>query len=484
VQEAEVRLSIAGMFAISPEIRISAGRLALNLPDLPPALRARHLTCLFHNLVTAGRLDEARAMLDEARAAVRAARDARSSFTLRVAESALEYTDDQFGPSFELITSAYRDGIFAGDDQRLRLAHMWHGELLSVTDRNEEALAVAAAGLAAAQHDRQGWAYQMFETWHGRMLLRGGHLSEALAVLDGRFALEDGTHAAAVLDAAGIVALGRLAIHTGDTRQARRLRDIAGVMLEQGTPAVRRHAAWLLALVAMAEGDPFGARSRLRTPTHAGGRWILPRFPLDIADEVSLARIALATEDDELAELALSNSRRRAELNPGIDSIAATAANVRGLLERRVTDLREAVDLFERTSHRRLELAAALEDLGLDRIAHDRPAAVDALGRALALWTELGATWDARRVRSRLRELGVRRRLVTTEPETSGWGAMTTAELAVARLVAEGLTNREVAERLFVSPHTVSSHLRHVFSKLGITSRVELARVARDYEIA
>jgi DNA-binding CsgD family transcriptional regulator len=61
---------------------------------------------------------------------------------------------------------------------------------------------------------------------------------------------------------------------------------------------------------------------------------------------------------------------------------------------------------------------------------------------------------------------------------------MTAAELAVARLVAEGLTNKEVADQLFVSPHTVSSHLRHVFSKLGITSRVELARVARDYEIA
>ncbi len=61
---------------------------------------------------------------------------------------------------------------------------------------------------------------------------------------------------------------------------------------------------------------------------------------------------------------------------------------------------------------------------------------------------------------------------------------MTVAELAVARLVAEGLTNKEVADQLFVSPHTVNSHLRHVFSKLGITSRVELARVARDYEIA
>jgi ATP/maltotriose-dependent transcriptional regulator MalT len=323
----------------------------------------------------------------------------------------------------------------------------------------------------------------MFETWHGRMLLRAGRLSEAVAVLEGRFALEDGTHAAAVLDAAGIVALGRLAIHTGDARQARRLGDIAQVMLESGTPAVRRHAGWLLALFALAEGDAEAARGWLRAPTEPDGRAILPRFPLDIGDEVVLSRIGLAAQDDELAQLALLNSRRRSELNPGIASIAAAEAHVRGLLEPSHADLRKAVDLFERTS-RRLELASALEDLGVELIATNREAAIDVLGRALAVYTELGATWDARRARGRLRELGVRRRLVAAAPETNGWAALTTSELTVARLVAEGLTNREVAERLFVSPHTVNSHLRHVFLKLGITSRVELARVARDYEIA
>jgi DNA-binding CsgD family transcriptional regulator len=198
---------------------------------------------------------------------------------------------------------------------------------------------------------------------------------------------------------------------------------------------------------------------------------------------VLLARIALATRDDELVEFALANSRRRAELNPGVASIAAAAAHVRGLLQPSHADLRGAVELFGRTP-RRLELAAALEDLGAELIATDRNDAVDVLSRALALYTELGATWDARRVRSGLRELGVRRRLVAAEPETDGWAALTTSELTVAQLVAEGMTNREVAERLFVSPHTVSSHLRHVFSKLGINSRVELARLARDNEIA
>jgi DNA-binding CsgD family transcriptional regulator len=254
-------------------------------------------------------------------------------------------------------------------------------------------------------------------------------------------------------------------------------------MLAGGPATVRGHASWLLALFATAEGDHDTAGGLLRAPRDSGERPVLPRFPLDIADEVHLARIALATKDDELAQLALDNSGRRTSLNPGIASIAAVAAHVRGLLEPSHARLAEAVDLFERTP-RRLELASAVEDLGGASIATDRDGAVETLGHSLALYTEVGATWDARRVRSRLRELGVRRRLDTAEPETEGWGALTASELSVARLVAEGLTNREVAERLFVSPHTVNSHLRHVFTKLGINSRVELARLANDNEMA
>jgi DNA-binding CsgD family transcriptional regulator len=57
---------------------------------------------------------------------------------------------------------------------------------------------------------------------------------------------------------------------------------------------------------------------------------------------------------------------------------------------------------------------------------------------------------------------------------------MTKSELAVAQLVAGGLTNREIADRLFVSPHTVNTHLRHVFAKLQINSRVDLTRLATE----
>jgi DNA-binding CsgD family transcriptional regulator len=56
----------------------------------------------------------------------------------------------------------------------------------------------------------------------------------------------------------------------------------------------------------------------------------------------------------------------------------------------------------------------------------------------------------------------------------------------VAQLVVNGLTNREIADRLFVSPHTVNTHLRHVFAKLEVNSRVDLTRLAteRDSEDA
>jgi DNA-binding CsgD family transcriptional regulator len=107
---------------------------------------------------------------------------------------------------------------------------------------------------------------------------------------------------------------------------------------------------------------------------------------------------------------------------------------------------------------------------------------VEALGRALVLYTDAGAGWDARRVRARLRLSGVRRRLVAAERPVQGWGSLTDSELAVVTLVADGLTNREAAERLFVSPHTVNSHLRHAFTKLGVNSRVELSRVVAEHE--
>jgi DNA-binding CsgD family transcriptional regulator len=71
---------------------------------------------------------------------------------------------------------------------------------------------------------------------------------------------------------------------------------------------------------------------------------------------------------------------------------------------------------------------------------------------------------------------------VTELAEETDWDSLTSAEMKVAQLVAEGLTNRETAERLVISRHTVDSHLKHVFTKLDLRSRVQLTRAVLGHE--
>jgi DNA-binding CsgD family transcriptional regulator len=67
-------------------------------------------------------------------------------------------------------------------------------------------------------------------------------------------------------------------------------------------------------------------------------------------------------------------------------------------------------------------------------------------------------------------------RVGSTGRRKVGWESLRSSELGIAELVAEGLTNRQIAARIFVSPHTVDFHLRQIFRKLSITSRIELTR--------
>jgi DNA-binding CsgD family transcriptional regulator len=477
-QEAEVRLSIAGMFAISPDVRAETGRQALAVPGLPENLRARHLAFLFHNLQTAGRLEEARAILVEAKTAVQECHDVAGQFVLELAESGLMYADGRFGLALELVEAALRSSLAVSDDTRGHLTRQWRCDVLTALDRLDESLQMAAENVTAAQRDRQGWALAVFETGRGRQLLQMGRLPDAAAILEEHFTPDAAHQVVSVLGAAGVGALGRVALHTGDRGLARQAAEIAHVMLDQSVPGVRAHAAWLLALQAMADGDPPGAHRWLCALGEDERMSILPLHPMDVADEVRLVRIALAVQDHELAVHAVASAQRRSAVNPGVRSLAAAAAHVDGLLRHSRQCLAEAVKFFEGGS-RPLALASALEDLGAITVKNgDTQHAVDAFTRALELYAHAGAAWDAGRVRGRLRALGVHRRLVSARRPGRGWAAMTDSELAVARLVAQGLSNREVAERLFVSPHTVSGHLRHVFTKLDVNSRAELTRLA------
>jgi DNA-binding CsgD family transcriptional regulator len=130
-----------------------------------------------------------------------------------------------------------------------------------------------------------------------------------------------------------------------------------------------------------------------------------------------------------------------------------------------------------RNGPRPLELASACEDAAaaLDR-SRGTEAARQLLATARAAYETLGAVRETARLDARLRAAGVRRgtRGRRKRPET-GWGALTPTERQVVDLVAEGMSNPEIARRLFLSRHTVQTHVSHALAKLGLRSRVELA---------
>ena len=477
-QEARVRLSIASMFVLSPDTRRENAQRALALPGLPNDLRAWLEALLVHNTVVAVRTDEAMKMVNHVRGVVEQSSSVEARFALELADAGLDYQNFRFDAALAHLDRAAQSGTT--ENVRARLAHYFRCWPLAALDRFDESQAVVSAGMAEAQRDRQNWALHIFETWRGLQALQTGELADAAVALEGRFTPGEAHLVVGIIDAANVAGLGQLKIHLGDERGAREVAQIGTVMLSATAPGIRRHAAWYLASFAMSQGDVNRAHEAVRALGDEERLSLLPLFPHDVWVDPQAMRLALAVGDDEMVAQVLDLTEVRATRNPQVASIAASAAHVRGLAHRSVADLLLAVDLGK-SGRRPLALASALEDLG--RHALDDGAtqdAIDAFERALTVGTEIGASWDAARLRRRLRELGVRRRFAPTEAPRSGWAALTAAEAAVAKLVAEGRTNRQIAEQLFVSPHTVSTHLRHIFEKLGMSSRVELARAAAD----
>jgi DNA-binding NarL/FixJ family response regulator len=114
------------------------------------------------------------------------------------------------------------------------------------------------------------------------------------------------------------------------------------------------------------------------------------------------------------------------------------------------------------------ELGRTLLVLGsVQRRARRRRAARETLEQALAIFEQLGARLWTRRTREELGRVGGR---------VSAGDELTATERRVAALVAEGLTNKEVAARLVVADRTVEGHLSRIYAKLGVRSRAELAR--------
>src|SRR6476659_2562009 len=177
---------------------------------------------------------------------------------------------------------------------------------------------------------------------------------------------------------------------------------------------------------------------------------------------VLLVRGALAGGHPVLAAALADATRRLAAATPDHPDMAAAADHARGLIHQDGALLEQVVGR-SRSSQGSQYSAVAL------------------LNQAYALYEELVSTDGTARVRARLRALGTRLCHWTHQDRPAfGWDSLTDTERAITDLVAEGLSNRQVASRVFLSTHTVAFHLRHVFWKLGVTSRVQLARMAAE----
>jgi DNA-binding CsgD family transcriptional regulator len=344
--------------------------------------------------------------------------------------------------------------------------------LCAYTGRHAEARArfTAVWKRAADQGEQGDIAFVL--TWFSWLETRTGNFETAAA-----FADEAGVMAAATgSESARAHALAQRAYvhaHEGDVIRARELSAAAAAAGER----VDFHHARLwrcatLALLELSLGNAeaaWASSEDFTAPVEAQGvgEPVLVFFLPDAIEAlVAIGRL------EQAEGLASSLERRGRELD-GAWAIA-TGARCRGLLLAARADFTGSEQALADalTEHERLDMpferARTLFAKGVvERRAKQRARARASLAEALAEFERLGARLWVERAREELTRVSGRR------PRPSG--VMTATEEQVAGLAVQGLSNKEIADTLFVSVHTVESHLSHVYQKLGVRSRSQLA---------
>jgi DNA-binding CsgD family transcriptional regulator len=235
---------------------------------------------------------------------------------------------------------------------------------------------------------------------------------------------------------------------------------------------VRLHAAYALACTRTLPGEP-AARQAAGAVEQAR----------DSGDQVALTLAVQAAGDGSFAASCLDVAEANAAGNPGVASFEGVALNLRGLGKQDLHILAQAVQVLDR-SPRPVLRAVGAESYGRALLAAGRRCeALAQLDRAWDEYHQMGARAFRSDVQRAMRQAGVRRAkwsAATAVPET-GWASLTGAERRVATLISEGNTNKSAASVLGVSINTVGTHLRAVFAKLGVQSRVELANRLAAY---
>jgi DNA-binding CsgD family transcriptional regulator len=453
---------------------------ALGMPGLPDSLRVELQLVLAINLGLSGEPDAAEAVLAPVVQRLQRVPDPVLTSTLARAQSYAAFHRRAWDLAFRRHHDVER--LAPATDETSPTA-MWEAAMWTSIGQPVRSLSLIDPELTSARRDGRVGTAQMWSSMRARALYDAGRLEEARAEAEAVLELEDIDAIGGLRDLLVVYALVRLGLDTGRPDLVRTHRARVRQMTTDATKQVRRNGLWLEALIADRAGDLSAAMGALADavmmfdrpgPSLAG----LP----DVHDEVAVVRMALRAGDRRIAGRAVDAAEDRSSVNSTYPTALASARHARALLTDDEACLREALQLMANTE-RPLVRASALEDLGR-MVAPQHPReAVAVLDEASELYTRSGAEHHAARVRTRLRDLGVRRRRAPAPPRSRhGLAALTPGERAVVHLVAEGGTNRQVAQQLFLSPHTVNTHLRNAFSKLQVRSRVELTRLVANEE--
>lgn len=362
-----------------------------------------------------------------------------------------------------------------GGEARLRHPRIWLGAALICLDEFDEAEEVLQHGRREADRTGSAWTEPLWHYFQASLLHARGRLEEACVEAESGVVVAE-QHSANALAMPLLGLLVRLAVLGGDLGRARQHLDHVRRLADGGVTAVPEDVLWAEAVLLDAGGDPAAAYSLLRDFYPA-----LPERPalitIDPTAAADLVRIARDTGHPDRASLVVRQARALAAGNPGSHAAAGAAAHADGLLRGDLERLRQAADEF-RLAGRPLARAAALEDAALLGRGTAPEETVRALaGEALSIVDDCGALRARNRIREVLGEWVTPPKVVAPPclPQLSP------AERKVALQVADGLTNSEVAEVLFISRHTVDAHLRNIFAKLHVRRRAELAvLVARE----
>jgi DNA-binding CsgD family transcriptional regulator/tetratricopeptide (TPR) repeat protein len=357
---------------------------------------------------------------------------------------------------------------------RLRHPRFFLGMALSDCDLFDEAAAVSAAALEEYEELGSVWLLPDTLALQATVSFLTGNWDDAGPGLEAALLLaQEQGNRVLVNDWRGCLAV--MAAARGDLGAARRaLAPVEGELSSDAPGFGAEMAGYAASVIAEAAGDTaaaFGILLRFwqldaERDSRYYHRWLAP----------ALTRLAIAAGRRDLALEVAAAAEAAAALAPGVPTVLSMAARCRGLAKGNPDIVLEAVGLARRGG-RLLDYAGSCEDAAAVLAAAGRAEqAKELLSEALAAYEEVGAHAWAARVAAELRRLGVRRgaRGPRSRP-AQGWAALTATERAVSQLVAEGLTNRDVARRLHISPHTVNTHLRHVFDKLGVSNRTALA---------